>query len=189
MARPDAGVAAGRLDDRAAGLQATVGLGALDHLQGGAVLRREARVVELELGEQVAVEVAGRPVEPHHRGVADERDEVVGHVHRLAGVGDPQRGHVVDGDVVVGVEHHRQPALVELLGDRRGLGAGAEHADAARDVAAQVGDQREQRLAGRDVHGAARPGREPRGRGGVADDHEQVHGSERTGAGVGRGRP
>ena len=76
-------------------------------------------------------------------------------------------GTSVDGDVVVGVEHHRQAPLVELLGDGRRLGARAEHADAPRDVAAQVGDQREQRLAGGDVHACAAPG--PRaGVGGVA---------------------
>ena len=51
----DAGVARGRLDDRAAGLQQTVALRALDHADADAVLHREAGIEELDLHEDVGV--------------------------------------------------------------------------------------------------------------------------------------
>ena len=47
----DAGVAGGRLDDRAAGLQLAGGLGRLDHPAGDAVLHGPAGVEVLHLGE------------------------------------------------------------------------------------------------------------------------------------------
>ena len=51
----DAGVAARGLDDRgAAGLDAALGLGGLDHRHADAVLDRAARVEHLELGEDLA---------------------------------------------------------------------------------------------------------------------------------------
>ena len=50
----DAGVARGRLDDRAAGLQLPVALGRLDHREPDPVLDRAARVQELELREDRA---------------------------------------------------------------------------------------------------------------------------------------
>ena len=49
---PGAGVARGRLDDRAAGLQPAVALGGLDQRHRDAVLDRAARVERLELGDQ-----------------------------------------------------------------------------------------------------------------------------------------
>ena len=52
---PDAGVAARRLDDRAAGLEHAVEFGGEDHLERGPVLRRAARVGRLGLeGEHTA---------------------------------------------------------------------------------------------------------------------------------------
>ncbi len=48
----DAGVAAGRLDDRAAGRQQAAALGVLDHGDRDAVLDAAARVARLELGQQ-----------------------------------------------------------------------------------------------------------------------------------------
>ena len=50
----EAGVAGGGLDDRAAGRQPPVALGGLDHRQRDAVLDRAARVLALELDEQLA---------------------------------------------------------------------------------------------------------------------------------------
>ncbi len=58
-----AGVAAGRLHDGPARRQQSVALGGLDHGQGDAVLRRAARVEQLELGDEGALEVA-RPCGP-----------------------------------------------------------------------------------------------------------------------------
>ena len=52
--KPDAGVAGGRLDDRAALLQAPVRLGGVDHSARRPVLDRAARVCRFELQEQPA---------------------------------------------------------------------------------------------------------------------------------------
>ena len=72
----DAGVAAGRLDDGAAGLQAAVGLGRLDHSEADAVLDRAAGVGALALHPHLVVgEQAG---EADVRGVADGGEDVVG---------------------------------------------------------------------------------------------------------------
>ena len=51
---PDAGVAAGRLHDHAAGLQPAVALGRLNHAEGDAVFDAAARVKNFELGEKPA---------------------------------------------------------------------------------------------------------------------------------------
>ncbi|MDT4863759.1 hypothetical protein FQZ97_984800 [compost metagenome] len=79
----EAGVAGGRLDDGAAGLEAAVALGAVDHRQADAVLDRAAGILRLELEEQRA----GAGIEAgdaHQRGVADQFEhggtDVVGHV-------------------------------------------------------------------------------------------------------------
>ena len=56
----DAGVARGRLDDRAAGPKATVLLGGLDHREADAVLHRAARIQVLELREQLGPARRGR---------------------------------------------------------------------------------------------------------------------------------
>ena len=69
---PDAGVARGRLDDRAARLELPVALGGLDHREPDPVLVRAARVQELELREDRPGHVARDPVEPDDRRVADQ---------------------------------------------------------------------------------------------------------------------
>ena len=81
---PGAGVARGRLDDRAAGLEAAVLLRRLDHREPDAVLHRAARVQVLELGEELARNVAGEALEPDDRRVADELEHgrVVAPRHR-----------------------------------------------------------------------------------------------------------
>ncbi len=173
---PDARVPAGGLDDRAAGSEPSIALGALDHGQRRSVLRGEPRVVELQLREEVAVQVPRRPIEANHGGVADQRDQVVGDVHRLAEIRHALRGDVGDGDVVVGVQHDGQAPFVQLASDRSGLVAAADDADAARDVAAQVRDQRHEGLTRGHRHGAAGPCDESVRWDGVTDHHEQVHG-------------
>ena len=55
----DAGVAAGRLQDRGAGLEQPVALGLLDHPQRGPVLDGTGRVAVLELGPQPHVRAVG----------------------------------------------------------------------------------------------------------------------------------
>ena len=50
----EAGVAGRRLDDRAAGLQAPVALGRLDHGEADAILDRAAGVLAFQLDEQPA---------------------------------------------------------------------------------------------------------------------------------------
>ncbi len=71
----EAGVAGGRLDDRAARLQAAVGLGRLDHRHADAVLDRSRRVLALELEEQPAGPGV-QSLDLHHRGVADGLEDV-----------------------------------------------------------------------------------------------------------------
>ena len=85
--------------------------------------------------------------------------------------------------LVVGVEDDGEAAVVELAGDRFGVDRCAEHPDPSGDVAAEVGDQGQQRLAGRHLGGAAGPGDQARRWRGVTDHDEQVHGADATGAG------
>ena len=121
---PDAGVAAGRLDDRAAGLQP-------------AVAPRRSRSWSAPVGPSTRTPGCrarawrgggSRGRAPSGRGAPSA-------CCRSARRGRRPRpsarrrsvtrcvGTSVDGDVVVGVQHHGQPAFVELLGDRGGLGA------------------------------------------------------------------
>ena len=58
--QPDAGVAGGRLDDRAAGLELAGRLGRLDHPRRDAVLHRPAGVEVLDLGEHQRACLGGR---------------------------------------------------------------------------------------------------------------------------------
>ena len=82
---PDARVAGGRLDDRAAGPELAVALGRLDHREPDAVLVRAARVHELELREDRSRHVLRDAVEPHDRRGADEvEDGRVRRGHRAA---------------------------------------------------------------------------------------------------------
>ena len=63
-----AGVAAGRLDDRAAGLEQARPLGRLDHRQPDPVLDRAARVEHLQLGQDQRLAVARAEVARHPPG-------------------------------------------------------------------------------------------------------------------------
>ena len=83
---PDAGVAARRLDDDAAGGQATVGLGRFDHVQGDAVLRGARGVEALELQEEVGGQLRQLTVADglEQRGVPDELAQGTVGVHGAA---------------------------------------------------------------------------------------------------------
>jgi hypothetical protein len=67
----DAGVAAGRLQDRGAGLQQALLLRGLDHGDRRAVLDRSRRVVVLELGPQADVGGRRQRRQPDERGAAE----------------------------------------------------------------------------------------------------------------------
>ena len=76
-----AGVARGRLDDRAARLEQPGLLGRVDHRDGGPVLDAAAGVDHLDLGEQPAREVAPDPPQAHQRRVPDQVEDRVGDLH------------------------------------------------------------------------------------------------------------
>ena len=78
---PDAGVAAGRLDDGAAGLQGAGPLGLFDHGQRDPVLHRPAGVQVFHLGDHLRSQVRGHPGQPDERGVADHVDQRVVNLH------------------------------------------------------------------------------------------------------------
>ena len=63
------------------GSQQAVALGGVDHGDRDPVLHAAARVDELDLGEEVALEVAPDPAEPHQWGVAHQVEQRVRHVH------------------------------------------------------------------------------------------------------------
>src|SRR6476469_4528707 len=93
----DARVAAGRLEDRAAGPQGAVGLGLLDHPQRRAVLDGAGRVAVLELRPEAYVGpvrlAAGRePRQPHQRGSADGGQQAVEAGHPPATAGSTTTG-------------------------------------------------------------------------------------------------
>jgi hypothetical protein len=77
-----AGVARRGLDDRAARFEQAVALGGVDHRHRRPVLDAATRVEELDLGEEVALEVATDPTETHQWRVAHQVEQRVGHVHR-----------------------------------------------------------------------------------------------------------
>jgi hypothetical protein len=84
----DAGIARGRLDDRAAGLQLAAPLGLLDHRQRDAVLDRAAGIGALGLDPDLGV--AEQAVHADMRRVAD-RLEDVGGFHGFAPAIAPRR--------------------------------------------------------------------------------------------------
>ena len=71
----DAGVAAGRLDDRVARMQSPFPLRGLDHRQADAVLDAAARVVRLELAPHLGVLGPGQTAQANHRRVADQIED------------------------------------------------------------------------------------------------------------------
>ncbi len=81
-----AGVAARRLDDRAARLEQARPFGRLDHRQPDAVLHRAARVEHLELGQDEGLasrrpEIAGDPAQADEGRIPDEVDDRLGVLH------------------------------------------------------------------------------------------------------------
>ena len=70
--KADAGVARGRLDDRAARLQLPCALGLLDQLDADPVLDRPAGVHVLELGDDGCGVLGNDALQPRERRVADE---------------------------------------------------------------------------------------------------------------------
>ena len=123
MASPDPGVARGRFDDGAAPSQQPLGLGGLDHGQGGPVFGAAAGVEELELGEQLAGQVPADAVHANQRRVADEVDERVGGLDGRAGVGDRRDLDAWPGvERHVAVDGHRQAGPVQLAGHVGGPG-------------------------------------------------------------------
>ena len=79
--QPDAGVAGGRFDDGAAGLELAAGLGGVDHLDRDAVLGAAAGVEVLDLGRNRAGAFGDNGVQLHQRGIADELTDVPGDAH------------------------------------------------------------------------------------------------------------
>ena len=81
----DAGVAAGRLDDGAPGLEQALALGRIDHADGDAVLHGPAGIDVLDLGEHLGAalgnDARGDPAQPHERRVADEVEDGVVYLH------------------------------------------------------------------------------------------------------------
>lgn len=73
---PDAGVAAGRLDDRRPGPQDPAALGVLDQRDAEAVLDAPAGISHLQLRDYPTRKPAGEAFQLHHRGPADGRGEV-----------------------------------------------------------------------------------------------------------------
>ena len=86
----DAGIAAGGLDDGAAGGELARGLGSIDHGQRDAILYRIAWVCGLQLDQHRGGGVAGYPVEPHQGSATD-------------GFGDIRVGGHVPGNVAAPV--------------------------------------------------------------------------------------
>ena len=121
----DAGVAAGRLEDRAAGTQGAVLLGLLDHPQRRPVLDGAGRVAVLELGPEAYVGAGRQPRQPDQRRAADRVQQAV------------VAGHALSAPAGDGGEHDDLVAVAE-----RGLEAADEAdvlvVDVDVDEAAQV---------------------------------------------------
>ena len=78
---PDAGIAGGRLDHEAAGLEFAALLGFEDHLPAGAVLHRLARIHEFGFAEDGAAGQRGCALKLDQRRVADGFDDTVANLH------------------------------------------------------------------------------------------------------------
>ena len=93
---PGAGVAGGRLDDRAAGAQAAVALRGLDHPDRDAVLDRAAGVEDLELRHDLGLQAGADAGQPDERRVPDRVEDRLldlghGPEDKVAGVGEVGR--------------------------------------------------------------------------------------------------
>ena len=80
------------------GVQQPLALGLVDHGDRGAVLDAAARVEQLDLGDQVALEIRADPAQPDHRRVADQVEQRVRRpaspeLGVLSGGGMPDLGH------------------------------------------------------------------------------------------------
>ena len=74
---PGAGVAGGRLDDRAARTQPAVPLGGLHQPHRDAVLDRAPGIELLELGDELRSHAGADPAQPHQRRLADRVEDRV----------------------------------------------------------------------------------------------------------------
>ncbi len=69
-----AGASSAVLDDRLTGFQAAIPLGGFDHGQRHSILVRACWVGRLQLHPHLGILVAGQPIEPNDRSVADAAD-------------------------------------------------------------------------------------------------------------------
>jgi hypothetical protein len=151
-------------------------LGHVDHAQRRAVLDAPARIEELELGEELARQVASAAIETHERRVADQIEEGVGGFHGRAPVRDPSRLHpIVEREWFVGEDDHGKSGAMELDGDLHDLVGLADHADLTRDVSPELGDRADGKRSRRDVELPPGSGRKPKRHGHIADADEDVH--------------
>ena len=84
QSQPDSGVAASGLDNRRAGFNFTLALGAFDHIQADAIFDRSARIEGLHFGPHFGVFFAGKASEFNHRGGTDQiqhRPRTIGACH------------------------------------------------------------------------------------------------------------
>ena len=87
--QPDAGVAARRLHDHAAGLQQPGALGGLDHRQRDPVLDRSTRVHVLQLHHDAWRQSGSQAIDRHQRGVADGGGHIGQDAASLSQAGPP----------------------------------------------------------------------------------------------------
>jgi hypothetical protein len=92
--QPDTGVARGRFDDGAAGLEFAGGLGRVDHLDRDPVLGAAAGVQVLDLGGHHTGARWDHRVQPDQGGVADELTDMAGDTHTAMVSGWPPTHHV-----------------------------------------------------------------------------------------------
>ena len=97
----DPRVAAGRLDDRVAGLQAAFALGGFDHVEADAVLDGTAGVHRLDFGPHFGMFGAGHPPQPHDRSRSDELEwgtgDLAGRGHQRQVNGETRAGMISAG--------------------------------------------------------------------------------------------
>ena len=90
MREPDAGIAGGALDHRAAGLEHPAPLGIEHDPFGRPVLDRTAGIHEFGFTQDLAAGFLAQSLEPNQRSVADRADESIAHSHL-----DPSVLHVI----------------------------------------------------------------------------------------------